>query len=250
MNARDSILLIGATGRTGTFVLRYLCAASAPVIACVRREDRLPQEPRLAAAEIAVCDLEQPGTTFPLFDRAANVVWLAGSQRRSLSPGAWQLEVEALGTCLEHARASGFAGRFIYVGYAPPDPTGGASWAESRWRELKVEAEQTIEASGLNYFILRTGRITGMVVDEPRVAVTQKPPGGAEEAELPCNVVAFLLTGAALAGAMQRSKATVRLDRNGARLQEAVQAFGRLRADAPAPSSSGADAGRVSFGRA
>lgn len=233
--ARDSILVVGATGRTGSFVLRYLCAASAPVIACVRREDRLPVEPRMAAAEIAVCNLEQPGTTFPLIDRAAHVVWLAGSERRSLSPGAWQLEVEALGTCLEHAKACGFNGRWIYVGHSAPDQRGGASWAESRWRELKIEAEQTIETSGLNYFILRTGRITGMVVDEPRVTVTQKPPGTNDDADLPCNVAAFLLTGVALAGATHHSKAIVRLERNGARLQEAVQAFGRLRGDVVVP---------------
>lgn len=227
MSPRESILVFGASGRTGLFVLRYLCTAAVPVIACVRRTDRLPAEPRLAAAEVAIADLEQPSSAFRLIDRAAHIVWLAGTQRKSLSPGAWQLEVDALSTCLDYAVATGFTGRWLQVGHTPT-ANHAATWAETRWRELKAEAEQTLEASGVNYFVVRTGQVTGMVTEEPRVSVSQRP---GDDGELPCNALAFLLTGAALAGAPARTKATVRVDRSGVRLQEAVQSFGRLRPD-------------------
>jgi hypothetical protein len=200
------------------------------VIACVRRADRVPAELRAAAVEVAIANVERPDTIEPLIDRAAHVIWLAGSARRSLSPGAWQLEVESLGSCLEICRRSGFDGRFIYVGYSGAESRESTTWAESRWRELKLEADQVITASNANYFVLRTGHVIEAVTREPTVSVTQHA-GIAPDAQLPSNVLAFLLTGAALAGAAYRSKVTVRLHSGGAKLQEAVQAFSRLRSE-------------------
>jgi uncharacterized protein YbjT (DUF2867 family) len=243
---RESILVIGASGRTGAFAMRYLCAVAAPVIACVRRADRLPVEPLLASAEVAIANLERPETLAPLIDRALHIIYLAGSERRSLSPGAWQLEIDALTAAVEIAGRSGFGGRWIYVGYSGAGQRGSATWAETRWRELKAEAEQVIVSSSLNYFILRTGRVAGPISVEPNVSITQRQTTSAD-AEVPCNVLGFLLTGAALAGAARRSTATVQLDAHGVKLQEAVRGFTRLRTDAPVTAR---DASGVSFGRA
>jgi hypothetical protein len=229
---RDSILLVGASGRTGRYVLRYLCAAAVPVIACVRNADTLASEPSLASAEVAVVDVERPHTLAPFVERAAHVIYLAGGDRRGLSPGAWQLEVEGLSDCLELARRAGLPGRWISVGYSGAHQRSGATWAETRWRELKLAADDVIVASGVNYFVLRTGLITVPVGTEPRVSIAQDATT-AVDAELPCNTLAFLLTGAVLAGATNRSRATVRLDPQGLRLQSAIQAFSRLRQDSP-----------------
>ena len=228
---KDSILLVGASGQTGRYVLRYLCAASVPVIACVRSADRLASEPSLASAEVVFADVEQPHTLAPLIERAAHVIYLAGGNRRGLSPGAWQLEVDGLSGCLEIAKRAGLPGRWISVGYSGSDQRTRATWAESRWRELKLAADDVIAASGVNYFVLRTGLITAPASMEPRVSIAQN--SVAAGAELPCNALAFLLTGAALAGATNRSRVTVRLDPHGLKLQSAVQAFSRLRQDGP-----------------
>jgi nucleoside-diphosphate-sugar epimerase len=235
-NTRDSLLLIGAGGRTGLCALRSLCAAAVPVIACVRRADRLPREPRLAAAEVAVVDLEQPGALAPLLERSVHVIYLAGASRRSLSAGAWQVEVESLALALEVAQRAALPGRWIYVGFDHGPAPGGLTWSESRWRELKREAEGLVASSALNYFILRTGRVTDLVRDEPRVAVSQSF-GSAMEGELPCNALAFLLTGVALSGATHRAQASVRVDAGGIGLQQAVDAFSRLRRDRAATAS-------------
>jgi len=248
VDVRDSVLVIGAGGRTGAHVVRYLCAAAVPVIACVRRADRLAHDPRLASAEIAVANLEQPHTVAPLIDRAAQIIYVAGSQRRSLSPGAWQLEVDSLASCIEFAWRSGFGGRLIYVGHSAAERRGSAAWAETRWRELKLAAEQAIVASGLNYFILRTGHVMDAVSEEPRVRVSQ-PSGAVPDAELPCNALAFLLTGVALAGAAHRSSATVQLDKDGLKLQAAVAAFTRLRSDTAGAKGLEVDRPRVSMSR-
>ena len=243
---RESILVIGASGRTGAFAMRYLCAVAAPVIACVRRADRMPAEPLLASAEVAVANLERPETLAPLIERALHVIYVAGSERRSLSPGAWQLEIDALTAAVEIARRSGFGGRWIYVGYSGAAQRGSATWAETRWRELKAEAEQVIVSSSLNYFILRTGRVAGPVSVEPNVVITQRTTTSADS-EVPCNVLGFLLTGAALAGAARRATATVQLDSHGVKLQEAVHGFARLRSDTTITTR---DASGASFGRA
>ena len=100
-SVRDSILLVGASGRTGRYVLRYLCAASVPVIACVRGADRLASELSLQSAEVVFANVEQPHTFAPLIERAAHVIYLAGGDRRGLSPGAWQVEVDGLSDCLD-----------------------------------------------------------------------------------------------------------------------------------------------------
>ena len=228
-SVRDSILLVGAHGQTGCYVLRYLCAASVPVIACVRSADRLASEPSLASAEFVVADVEQPQTLAPLIERAAHVIDLAGANRRGLSPGAWQVEVDGLAGCLELAKRADLPGRWISVGYSGSDQRTGATWAETRWRELKRAAEEVIAASGVNYFVLRTGRITAAVGTDTRVSITQG--SGAGDAELACNSLAFLLAGAALSGATICSRVTVRIDPHGLTLQSAVQAFRLLRQD-------------------
>jgi uncharacterized protein YbjT (DUF2867 family) len=200
-----------------------------PVIACVRSADRLASEASLASAEVVCADVEQPHTLAPLFERAAHVIYLAGGDRRSLSPGAWQLEVEGLSGCLELAKRASLPGRWISVGYSGPTKRSGASWAEIRWRELKLAADEVIAASGVNYFVVRTGRLTEPVDIHPRVSMTQE--SAAADAALPCNVLAFLLTGAALSGATDRSRVNVRLDPHGLTLQSAVHAFRWLRQD-------------------
>src|SRR5688572_33382509 len=103
-SVRDSILLVGASGRTGRYVLRYLCAASVPVIACMRSADRLASAASLASAEVVFADVEQPHTLAPLIERAAHVIYLAGGSRRGLSPGAWHVEVDGLSDCLQLAK--------------------------------------------------------------------------------------------------------------------------------------------------
>ena len=230
-SVRDSILLVGASGRTGRYVLRYLCAASVPVIACVRSADRLASEPSLASAEVVFANVEQPHTLAPLIERAAHVIYLAGGDRRSLSPGAWQVEVDGLSDCLELAKRADLPGRWISVGYSGSNQRTGATWAETRWRELKRAADEVIAASGVNYFVLRTGLIAAPASTEPLVSITQD--SAAADAALPCNSLAFLLTGAALSGAANRSRVTVRLDPHGLTLQSAVQAFRLLRQDSP-----------------
>jgi hypothetical protein len=200
-----------------------------PVIACVRSADRLPSEPSLASAEVVCANVEQPQTLAPLIERAAHVIYLAGGDRGSLSPGAWQLEVEGLSGCLELARRAGLPGRWICVGYSGSYKGTGATWAEARWRELKLAADEVIAGSGVNYFVIRTGRIAEPASSEPRVGIAQD--SVASDAELPCNTLAFLLIGAALAGATRRSSVTVRVDPHGIQLQSAVVAFGRLRQD-------------------
>jgi hypothetical protein len=183
----------------------------------------------LASAEVVCADVEQPHTLAPLIERAAHVIYLAGGDRRGLSPGAWQLEVEGLSGCLDLARRAGLPGRWISVGYSGPFKRSGASWAEIRWRELKLAADEVIAASGVNYFVVRTGRLSAPVDIHPRVSITQD--SAAPNASLPCNVLAFLLTGAALSGAADRSRVTVRLDPHGLTLQNAVHAFQWLRRD-------------------
>jgi hypothetical protein len=211
--------------------LRYLRAASVPVIACVRNADRLAAESSLASAETALVDVEQPHTLAPLIERAAHVIYLVGGDRRGLAPGAWQLEVDGLLGCLELAKRAGLPGRWISVGYSGSVQRTGLTWAEIRWRELKLAADDVIVASGLNYFVLRTGQIGAPIDSDPRVSIAQD--SAAADARLPCNALAFLLTGAALAGATNRSHVTVRVDPQGFELQSAVRAFGRLRQDGP-----------------
>ena len=115
------------------------------------------------------------------------------------------------------------------MGYSGSDQRTGPTWTETRWRELKLAAEDAIAASGVNYFVLRTGLIGAAVSTEPRVSIVQS--SAAADAEVPCNALAFLLTGVALVGATDCSRVTVRLDPHGLKLQSAVQAFSRLRQD-------------------
>ena len=137
----------------------------------------------------------------------------------------------------------------IYAARVKANPTRSLMYDLDRQRREeigKAEAEQVLLSSDLNYFILRTGHVTGIVSLEPNVSMTQQHDVTAD-AELPSNVLGFLLTGAALAGVTRRSQVTVRVDAHGLKLQDAVQTFGRLRTDAPAVA---AEPQNLSFRRA
>ena len=158
------------------------------------------------------------------------MIYLAGESKRVVAR-RMASEVEGLSDCLELAKRADLPGRWISVGYSGSDQRTAASWAETRWRELKRAADEAIAASGVNYFVLRTGLIAAPASTEARVSITQD--SAAADTELPCNSLAFLLGGAALAGATSRSRVTVRLDPRGLTLQSAVQAFRLLRQDGP-----------------
>ena len=138
-SVRDSILLVGASGRTGRYVLRYLCRSAGHGL----RAARIALRPnRRWPCRSCVRQREQPHTLAPLIERAAHVIYLAGGDRRSLSPGAWQVEVDGLSDCLELAKRADLPGRWISVGYSGSDQrTGATTWAETRWRELKLAAD-------------------------------------------------------------------------------------------------------------
>ena len=93
--------------------------------ACEARIALRPNRP-LASAEVVFANVEQPHTLAPLIERAAHVIYLAGGDRRGLSPGAWQVEVDGLSDCLELAKRSGLPGRWISVGYSGSDQRTGA----------------------------------------------------------------------------------------------------------------------------
>jgi len=152
------------------------CAAAVPVIACIRRANSLPAEPAVGAAEVALAkSSSDPNTIAPLIERAVHVIYRPASERRSLSPGAWQLEIDALSASLEIARRTGFDGRWIYVSYSGRRPTRQCHLGRNALARIEGGSEQAIAATNLNYFMLRTGRSFGPVTSEPechRVAST------------------------------------------------------------------------------
>ena len=88
----------------GPLVLRYLVPRQVPVIACVRSGIALSPNrrwhlPKLVLANVAATTLA------PLMERAAHVIYLAGGDRRGLSPGAWQLEIDACQAASTRQRA-------------------------------------------------------------------------------------------------------------------------------------------------
>ena len=158
-----TILLIGATGRTGRRIARRLHDAGYAFRAVYRRAEETPYFEALGA-QTALCDLA--GDFSSVFVGAAAVIFAAGSAETEGAEEERQIDRDAVKKTADFAKAHG-VGRIIIVSaigaFAPrsEDPL-------YHYSLMKREGDDHVIASGLDYVILRPGRLsdapgTGMI---------------------------------------------------------------------------------------
>lgn len=116
-----------------------------------------------AGVEPVVCDLEAGGDVAAAVRGADAVVFAAGAGPGSGAERKRTMDLGGAVRLIEAAKAEG-VGRYVMIsamGAAEPPPQGGDVFGE--YLRAKAEADRALLASGLEYTIVRPGRLT----DEP-----------------------------------------------------------------------------------
>lgn len=142
-----TVLVTGATGYVGSYVLRALddagetarCLVRSDPDALVRSGDRV---------ETAIGDVTDPASLTDAFDGVDAVVHLVGIIDETPSAGATFERIHVDGTrhVVEAARAAN-VDRFVYVSANGARPSGGTRYQTTKWR-----AEQVVEQAGFAHW--------------------------------------------------------------------------------------------------
>ena len=149
------ILVAGATGQTGRHVVRQLIERDIPVKALVRDLDKA-KEILPSTAELVLGDVLKPDTLSQHFNDC-NVLICATGASPSLNPtGPYQVDYQGTKNLVDLAKDNGIK-HFVFVSslcvskfFHPLN----LFWLVLYW---KKQAEAYIQASGLNYTIVRPG---------------------------------------------------------------------------------------------
>lgn len=130
---------------------------------------------REAGAEPILCDMEQEEDLSPFIEGADAVVFAAGAGPGSGAERKWTVDRDAAVKLIEAARRQGIR-RYVMISVMGADRPRGNEVFRTYLR-AKAEADEALRSSGLDYTIIRPGRLTD---DEPtgRVALGPELPSG------------------------------------------------------------------------
>ncbi len=174
-----SILLIGASGRTGRLVAEKLHAGAMPFRAMLRNVAK-NDEFKLLGASTVIADLE--GDFSPAFDGARTVIYAAGSAETEGVEQERLIDRDAVIKSVDYAKRHGIH-TFVVISALLASAPERSPEALRHYAQMKRESDDYVIASGLNFLVLRPGELTmnlgtGTIEivsdpDTPRVPVTR-----------------------------------------------------------------------------
>jgi nucleoside-diphosphate-sugar epimerase len=196
------VAIAGGHGKIGLMLGRLLVERGDAVIGLIRdpaQEDDL----HAAGVEPVVCDLEGDCDVAAAIRGADAVVFAAGAGPGSGAERKWTMDYGGAVKLIEAARAEG-ARRYVMlssIGAGHPPAEGGGVFGE--YLRAKAKADRELEASGLDYTIVRPGGLT----DDPGtglVTVGQDFGGGRiPRADVAATIAACLVTPATIGKAFE-----------------------------------------------
>lgn len=150
-----TILLLGATGRTGRRIANRLHEAGSAFRAVYRRPDQTPYFEALGA-QTAVCDLA--GDFSSVFAGADAVIYAAGSAETEGAEQERQIDCDAVKKTADFAKAHGVGRVVIISALGAFRPRQGDPLYH--YSLMKREGDDYVIASGVDYVILRPGPLS------------------------------------------------------------------------------------------
>ncbi len=151
-----SILLIGASGRTGRLVATKLHGAGIPFRALIRNDAQRGYFSDLGAS-VVIGDLTRDFTD--AIAGVHTVIYTAGSAETEGAEEERLIDRDAIKKAVDYAKQQG-VDRFIVVStllaYAPER----APEALRHYAQMKRESDDYVTGSGLDYLVLRPGTLT------------------------------------------------------------------------------------------
>jgi uncharacterized protein YbjT (DUF2867 family) len=151
-----SILLIGASGRTGHLVAEKLHAAAIPFQALIRNAAKSDDFRRLGATPVVGDLLSDLSTAFV---GAHTVIYAAGSAETEGAEQERLIDRDAVIKSVDYAKQLG-ADRFILISTLLAYEPERSPEALRHYAQMKHESDEYVIASGLGYLVLRPGVLT------------------------------------------------------------------------------------------
>ena len=170
----------------GLRLLRLLAERGDRARGLIRNPDQ-SQDLADAGAEPVICDLEQEDDIGPCVEGADAVVFAAGAGPGSGAERKRTMDLGGAVKLIDAARKAGIR-RYVIVSAIGADRPEQASEQMRPYIEAKAEADRRLEESGLDYTIVRPGRLT----DEPGTGLVQAGPT-VERGDIPRDDVAGAL---------------------------------------------------------
>ena len=184
------VVVAGGHGKIGLRVLRLLAARGDRARGLIRRAEQAA-DLEAAGAEPVVCDMEAEERLVPYVEGADAVVFSAGAGPGSGPERKRTVDLGAAVKLIDAAKETGI-GRFVIVSaIGAGDPSSGPGQMRP-YLEAKADADRALAASGLQFTIVRPGRLT----DDPgsgRVAVGDVPRGEVPRDDVAATLVAVLV---------------------------------------------------------
>ena len=184
------VVIAGGHGKIALHLERLLADSGHRVRALIRQRDH-DSDVREAGAEPVMCDIEQEDDISHYVQGADAVVFAAGAGPGS---GAERKRTVDLGGALkliDAARRTG-ARRYAMVSSIGADDPSGASEQMRPYLEAKAEADRRLADSGLDWTIVRPGRLT----DSPGTGLVTVTEDMSVRGEVPREDVARVLAAA------------------------------------------------------
>ncbi len=167
----DDIVVAGGHGQIALRLERRLAVGGHRVRGLVRNPDHA-DDLEAAGAEAIVADLEALEDLAPQLHGADAVVFAAGAGAGSGPARKRTVDLGAAVKLVEAARAAGVSRYLMVSAMGAGDPDGGSE-AMRPYLEAKAEADAAVAASGLDFTIVRPGRLTDEI-GTGRVAIGER----------------------------------------------------------------------------
>jgi uncharacterized protein YbjT (DUF2867 family) len=209
------VVVAGGHGKVGLRLLRLLTERGDRARGLIRRAEQAEDLQR-AGAEAVQCDLEREETLAPFLEGADAAVFAAGAGPGS---GPERKRTVDMGGALKlmHGAREGGVGRYVMVSaIGAEDPSAGSETMQP-YLQAKAEADRALADSGLDFTIVRPGRLT----DDPGTGLVTV--GEVARGDVPRDDVAATL--AAVLDAPNAIGKSFRLVQGKTPIEEAVRAL-------------------------
>lgn len=179
------VVVVGGHGKVAMLLHPILRGRGHEVRGVIRNPDQA-EDLRRAGAEPVVCDIEAVDDISDAVGSADAVVFAAGAGPGSGAARKWTVDRDGALKLIEAAKKNGIR-RYVMISAMGVDEPWGDEVFQA-YSRAKAEADQALRESGLDWTIIRPGRLT----DEPgrgRVALAPSLPAG----EVPRADVAAVL---------------------------------------------------------
>lgn len=151
------VVVAGAHGQIARQLHPLLTDQGHKVQGLIRNPDQAPTVERAGAVPV-MCDLEAEAQLDDFLEEADAVVFAAGAGPGSGEERKWRLDRDGAVKLIDAACRRGVE-RFVMVSVMNPDQPRGSEVFQA-YLEAKRQAEDALRASGLDWTIVRPGRLT------------------------------------------------------------------------------------------